>query len=345
MSNHDSQEMVQAFLNDRQRAFVMIALLADRNQVKDFIPFLPPHEQGAISEVFDRLLEKTTAEKKQVIIDELRRLSVETQMNFLPEIHPDWIVEALIPETPRTIATVLRHLPGQHIQYLLDHLPESMVRQLPAFSETFALNPELVSVLRGHFEARFVPMPSSRRVPTHLFFENLHLLSAEKLVALFHETGLREIALAFGTLNPKTIDLILKRLSRRDAALLKLRMEKKEVVSDDRLKKAQRHLLELDLAKGRDSAPRVIDPRAGDLNPESLFLESGFFVYSKALLPVHLEACRVIQQKMARVLGLLLKRTIDKNLPLNSEKTVLSYQKEITQIAQNLLNLNRNNSP
>ncbi|MBI4411752.1 MAG: hypothetical protein HY541_04645, partial [Deltaproteobacteria bacterium] len=121
------------------------------------------------------------------------------------------------------------------------------------------------------------------------------------------------------------IDLILKRLVPRDAALLKLRMEKKESVSDDRIKKAQAHLLGLDLEKGKTT------------DPASLFLESGFFVCSKALLPVHLEACRVIQQKMARPLGLLLRRYVDKNLPLNSEKTVLLYQKEIAQIGQAMI--------
>ncbi|MBI4412434.1 MAG: hypothetical protein HY541_08125 [Deltaproteobacteria bacterium] len=175
--------MTSPQLNDRQRAFVMIALLANRSQVKDFIPFLPPHEQGAISEVCDRLLQKTTEEKKQVIIDELRRLSAETQMNFLPEIHPDWILEALAKETPRTIAAVLRHLPGEHVQYLLDNLPESITRQLPPLDQTFSLNPELISVLRRHFEAQFVPMPSSRKVLSHFSFENLHLFSAEKLMS------------------------------------------------------------------------------------------------------------------------------------------------------------------
>lgn len=305
---------------------MLIALMADRARVKEYIPFLPPHEQESVSTVLDQLIERTGAEKNRAIVDELRRLMATAQLNFLPEIHPDWILEALLPETPRTIAAILRHLPGQHVQYLLDRLPQNVVKDLPSFSETFALNPELAAVLRRNFEASFAPMPSSTGGLKHFSFETLHFLSAEKLLSLFREVGLREVALAFGTLNPKTVEMILSRLSQRDAALLKLRLEKREVVSDDRLKKAQGHLLGLDLeGEGRGA------------NPEGLFMESGFFVYSKALLPAHLEAGLVIQQKMTRPLGLLLKRHVDKNLPLNSEKTVFPYQKEIVQIARNMV--------
>lgn len=313
--------MAQVRLNDRQRAFLMIAWLTDGSSAEASFSFLPETEKPLLSAALGRLASKTKTEKKQVIKDELKRLAVQSQLSFLSEVHPDWLLEALRKENPRMIATILRYLPGHHVSFLLDELPEEILKELPPISETFDLNLELVQILRKRFEQNFVSLPLTQAPVRRLAFDTLPLLPANDLLKLFLDVGFREISLAFTTLKTKTIEVILRRLPLREASLLRLKIEQRGSVPEDRLKKAQAHLLSLDLEKGA---------------PDTMILEAGFFVYSKALLPVHLQGVSMIQQKFSRRVGLLLKNYVDKNLPLNSDKTVVPYQDEVVEIAKKL---------
>lgn len=313
--------MLKETLNDRERAFLMVSLLADPSHAEELIKYLPPHQHQPLTRALGELKPKTKEARRQLIIDELKSLVMESRRSPLADIHTDWIVEALAKEAPRTIATILRHLPGDRVRSVLEALPDKLLGEMPPLMETFSLDSELVQILRRRFEQNFVFHLSEAEVFKEGSFNAVSLLSAIKLELLFRDLGFRELAMAFTTMNEKTIDLVLSRLPARDSALLKTQLGKKEPVGDERLKQAQSHLLSLDLEKGAI---------------ENMIMELGFFVYSKAVLPVHLEGARVIQQKFSIKLGKLLKRYIERNLPLNSENTVRRYQDEVLEVAGRL---------
>lgn len=307
--------MIQEHLNDRQRAFLMIAVLRDRSQAASLIPFLAPGEQALLGRAVENVLSKTKSEKQEIILDELRRLAVQSRRSFLSEVHPEWILKALEKESPRMLATILRYLPGEHVHAILEKLSSDRLQAMPSYSETFFLDPELVQILKRRFEQHFVSPLYAGVSPKRFTFETFHLLPSHKLQMIFREAGLQEVAMAFSTLNAKTVDLLFQRLSARDSTLIQMRMdEKKEGVASERLKKAQSHLVSLDLEKG---------------DPETLVMEAGFFIFSKAILPDNLNSTQFLIQKLAPKMGYLLQHYIDKNLAANSEKTVPRYRQEI----------------
>lgn len=302
-------------LTDRQRAFLLVSFLVEKEKALKLIAYLPPPEQGPLGAALEEL--QKIGFKEARIADELRRLSLTAKRSPLIDTHPDWLLEALKQETPRTIATILRHLPGQQVSHILAGLPESKLKGLPPFSETFSLDPELVSVLRRRFEQAFRVPSSDGSGPV---FGLLKSLPAIKLELLFRELGFAEAVMAFGTLNEKTVGLILRRLSPRDAAMLKSRLSKKIEVEEDRMKQAQTHILSVDLEK----------------TASNLILELGFFVASKAALPQNRGALLLVARKFSLREGNSLLKYVERNLPLNSEKTTKRYENEILQAMDSL---------
>ena len=308
--------MPSEHLTDKQRAFLLVSLIADPTETPALVSYFSPPESQTLSGAAKIFLERTKDAKREILVGELRRLASESRRSPLAEIHPDWLLEELKKESPRIIATVLRHLSGDTVRYILDRLPAQVLNQMPPLSQIFGIDQELVSVLKKKFEAQFSCPPPLHKSPAGgIPFESLHLLPAAKLRVLFAEVGFREMAMAFGSLNQKTVDVILKRLSSRHAEILKGKIaEGVGGAEGERLKQAQSHLLDLDLASA---------------SSEHLILEAGLYVFSKATLPEHLEGSRLIQQKCPVALGSLLKKYIERNLPLNSAITAAPYQAEI----------------
>ena len=280
----------------------MIALFVEKEEAGRLISHMPFEEQGPLAHALEEI--KKTENREKRMIDEIRRLALEARKSPLGFVHPDWILEALKKEAPRTVAAVLRHLPGQQVAHVLSGLPPATLERLPPLSETFALDPEIVQVLRRRFEQNFRFARSS---------PDLASLPFVKLEMLFRELGFREAAMAFTTLNEKTVGLILRRLSPRDAALLKERMGRKEEWEEERVKQAQTHVLSIDLEK----------------SAASLILELGFFVLSKAVCRRHMGGVEAIARKFPIHEGRLLLKYVERNLPLNSEKTATRYENEI----------------
>lgn len=297
----------------------MMSVLVDRAHSAELIPFLPLSEQPLTKAALERLMTKTQEEKKQILLDELKRLWVDSQRSVLGDVHPDWIVRALSREEPRMISTILRYLPSDKALEVLSSLPENKLKALPNVTETFSIDSELALILKKRFEENFArPLSSSRK---RLSFESLHLLSPLHLRMLFLEIGFREMAFALTTLHENTVAMILNRLKSREARMIKDRMKPKGEVPRERLKMAQGHLLSLDFKKQ---------------DPETLIMETGFFVYSKAVLPQHLPLTNLVCQKFSRKTGELLRHYVDKNLPLNTPQTVSRYGREIVEAAQSI---------
>lgn len=312
--------MQNQVLNDRQRAFVLTAFLVEKEKALDLVAYLSPDERTLLEEALEKLSQKESAQKNQMIEDELRRLMLESRRSFLTDIHPDWIISALKNESSQMIATVMRYLPADKVSYVLKHLPKQS--ELPSLSQTFSIDPELARLIRHRLERQFGSAASHLVNTKKLNFQTMYLLPPTKLKKVFLELGLREIALALSTLSEATVTTLLSYLPHEDSVQLKDRLTRVGQVAKDRLKQAQGHLVALDIKKQ---------------DPKTLILEAGFYVYSKAVLPNNRDLWRFIQQKFPFTISDLLQVYIDKNISLNSDQSVLRYQIEVEDVLNFLM--------
>lgn len=302
--------MLPSKLSPPNRAFLMVALLADRKNAADLIAYLPPNDRSALTAALEAVAGQDKESKKQIILSELKRLANQERLSPLAEIHADWIAESLKKETPRTVATVLRYLPGEKVSQVLERLPSDLLKSLPPLSHTFALDGELVQILKRRFEHSF----STQHLETSSFLNRLLQLTAAELLALFRDLGVRELAAAFRTLQPQTIQVLLVRLPGKDALDLKEAIKLNSDLPPERMKLAQNHLI-------------ALKPEKGDAS--QLILEAGFFIFSKSVLVEDLEGVRSMQQKFSLPLGRLLKRQVEQNLPFNAEAAAGRYRHEV----------------
>lgn len=306
-------------LNNRQRAFFLVALMSEPSALLELTPYLEPSEAQALERAYQEWQGSGSQAQRGAVLAEIKRLACEERQSSLREVHVDWIIEALRDESPRMVACILRYLPSEQVQVVLDNLPEDTLKDLPLMAQTFAVDPELIHVIKDRFESAFKRPPSTAVGAS--FIDFIALLTTTKLHLLFRELGVREVAMAFTTLNDQTIQLILRRLPQREAVLLRERLKKPIQVEEGRLKMAQNHVLSMDLqGSGR----------------QNMIYQLAFQIYSKALLPAQAEGADYIQQKFSHAVGGLLKRAMEKNLSLNSAKTVAPYRREIEALLEEL---------
>lgn len=308
-----------AQLGDRKKSFLLISALAGVD-CSTLLPFLPTADQAPLEKASLELASIKKDLKKEAVTSELKRLAGKASRSILPDIHPDWILEALIRESPRMIGLILRYLPGDQAHAVLEKLPENILKELPPLTETFSVSAELVSLLKRRFEKFFLVF-EPHNWPASGSFDSLALAPAVRLETLFRELGFREMAMAFTGLNIKIVELILKRLPPRDGALLKLKIERLSDTSEERSKKAQSHLLSLDLEKG---------------SPDLLVMEMGLFVLSRALTQERYNFVRLICQKFPMKVGKSLRHYAEKNLPHNSDQSAQAVQREIIEVFSTL---------
>lgn len=307
-------------LNQRQKAFLLVATLLDFPSTDRLLDYLSEEDRIPLKPAFDEWQAHPKSKKKQVIRDELKQLGHQQQRSLLTDLHPDWILETLHGEDPRMVATILRYLPDSHVHYILEHMTPARLQLLPPLFQTFALDSRIVRLLRQRFEQNFYSATLLDQVAGEPFMA-LSLLKAADLRFLMREVGYGEMAMAFAKLDQEAIQLILRRLNPRDAGELKNHLAIRKEADGTRLEKAQNHLLHIDFQGSSQ----------GDF-----LLQLGFLIYSKAVLPQHLEAVRLLQYKFSTTEARLMKKYLDKNLPYNSPATVAPYQKEIMARLKNL---------
>lgn len=312
------------------RALAVVLLLMEREDPAGLLKYCPPGLRTPLAESIREIGGLQGPIQQKLLRDEMRRLLLEARRTPLTDIHADWILKALEGESPQMIAAILRHMPGEQVRWVLDHLPPAVLGAMPQLTQTFSVDPRLVQILRRKFEERFPRWTPSAGRKKESSFDLLFVLPPESLEILFRKLGFRELALAFATLGEKWVQLIFRRLSPRDADLLKNHIENRQAVSEERLARAQSHVLALDM-KGSD--------------PEQLILETGFFVFSKALLASHLDRALVLVRKFPVAAGLRLEGYIRQNIEINNDKTVMRYQKEINAMIESILSSGKNPSP
>jgi len=254
--------------------------------------------------------------RKGFVKSELQFFHAQKEKSPLSQLHPDWVLEALLMENPRMVATILRYLPGEMARYVIDHFPEERLQALPSLSESFALEPSLAQVLKHLFEEQF-QIPQTRSLHEGISFEMIPHLSRIELEKFFRKVGVCEMAKALSTLHEKAVSIILNRLPPSDTKDIQAFMTQLGQFTPARLRQAQTHLLAIEVEKGP---------------PEYLLIETGFYVYSKAVLPIDEPGVLLIRRKFPKNLGFLLKRYVTKHLETNTEKMASRYREEIVNL-------------
>lgn len=297
-----------------QKSFLMVAILLEKQNAAQLWDYLPAQDQALINEAWQEIEALDQRKKKELVIRELKSLSSSGYSQVLSRVHPDWLVASLSSETPRMIATILRYLPAQQVRLILDRLPPEKVEQLPPLSETFSLNPELAQVLKKkfetHLEASLKPVTSGEDSYLNLNFQRLH----DFLI----EVGLRELALAFSSLDAKMVSLIQSRLDPENSQRLKLHLNRLAKTPVERLRRAQSNLLAVDFS--------------GD-DHQGFLVELGLFLLSKTIVTKDQE--KIIEQlktKLSFKEQDRLKAALEKNQPLNSPRSVKGYQEELADL-------------
>ncbi|MBI4126616.1 MAG: hypothetical protein HY465_03900, partial [Deltaproteobacteria bacterium] len=202
-------------MNNRQRVVALLATLHG-DDVATLAASSTPGDAQAISDVVAGFANLPPDACREQAAQTLKALQASEHFSGLSEIHPGWILRALLAEPPRLIGIILRYLPSHHVRFVIEHLPADVRERLPHMVEAFSVPPPLLDVIRQRFERRFVAMPAPH-VSEHVTFDEISSLKTEELEALVTDIGLEEFALALGRLSSRGLRMLLNRLSLKEA--------------------------------------------------------------------------------------------------------------------------------
>lgn len=281
----------------------MMAVLEDGDRAADLLAFVSlDDDKRALKDVIEACLKIDPSEREFKLRQQARSQLSSEQWSGLAEIHPAWILEELKIESPRIIGIILRYLPSRHVRYLLEHLPPTIRFAIPNVVEAFSVPQPVLDVIRRRFESRFQRLHLSRSVE-HLGFDQLYYLKGDELEVFFKDLGLQELAMALSGISGKSLNVLLNRLSLRDAKRLQQRMRSLEGVSDV-LKRQARYT--------------VLEVEGEHLGPEHLLMEIGLAAFARAVAPMHHDLFRMLEIKLDPRISYVLKRYIDERLEKNT---------------------------
>jgi hypothetical protein len=274
----------------------MVAALAVRRDGEAafaLLDYLSSRDRSSCEELITRF--EAEPDRDLVLERLIRQLIASERFSSLAEVHPAWILEHLKGEPPRVVGLILRSLPSTHVRFLLKELPPMLRERIPNMVESFAVDPNVLGVIRRRFEKHFLPMRVSRQVE-HPGFEHLHFLKGDELSELIRELGILELAIALSGMSSKALHMIYNRLELKDAKRLKRRIDGLSGVSTELYRQARMNLLEIEgKHEGSDRMLTAVGLVAlacaggGDGN----------------------EALKLVMQKLAPADGYLLKRFMD----------------------------------
>lgn len=307
----------------RQKAFLLTAMKCNSpERVEVLLKELPQNVQATLMPTFEKIRKYDSQSLRSVILSELKKMSRPKSRSYLSEVHNDWIVDLLSAESPEMVSTILRYLPAERVQAVLDSLPQELLIRMPKMSETYRIPQSLVDLLRSKFENLFVHR-RTQVVDEDFQFEHLCLLPARRLHQLFFELGYREIAIALKSLPEATRTIVISRLAIQDQKKVREYLGSDAMkASEQRIKKAQAHLVSQDI----------------DAKEPALFIKDlGFLIYSKAILSSDFDDLAVIRHKISKVESKELSVQLDKYLPENTEASVVEYRDDILTLVKRML--------
>lgn len=279
--------------NIRRRIVSALAVRRDGEAAGELLDYMSDRDRGPCGE----LIERFSAERdRELVLEQLiRQLVASERFSSLAEVHPAWILEYLKGEPPRVVGLILRSLPSNHVRFLLEHLPPMLRERMPNMVESFAVDPQVLEVIRKRFEKNFLPMRVSRQV-RHPGFEHLYFLKTSELTELIREMGLFELAIALSGMSRKALHMIYNRLDLKDAKRLKMRIDGMSGISTELYRQARFNLLEIE---GRhEGSVRMLKA-------------VGLAAMASAAGHEHGEMIKLLMQKLEPQDGYLLKRFID----------------------------------
>jgi hypothetical protein len=288
--------------NNRQRMVATLAVIEEGERAADLLAFVSDGEKGSLKSVIDACLKIDPSEREFKLRQQARSQLSSEQWSGLAEIHPAWLLEELKIESPRIIGIILRYLPSRHVRFLLEHLPPTIRFAIPNVVEAFSVPQPVLDVIRRRFESRFQPLHLSRSIE-QFGFDELYYLKGDELEVFFKDLGLQELAMALDGISGKSLNVLLNRLSLRDAKRLQQRMRSLEDVTGV-LKRQARYT--------------VLEVEGEHLGPEHLLLEIGLAAFARAVSPAHNDLFRMLEIKLDPRISYVLKRYIDERLEKNT---------------------------
>lgn len=269
--------------------------------------FGPETEKDIFEDVVEELLNVSDLDRTSEIEERIKGLVSSEEFYGLAEIHPAWLVDILSKETPRVIGIIMRYLPSNHVRYILSHLPRRITSAMPQIVDAFSVPTPILTVIRGIFERHFIPMHTSKNIK-EFSFQNLYYLKAEELETLIKDLGIQELAMAIEGVEPRTLNVLLNRLTMKEATALKSRITALKSVDAALTKEAKYTILEMSLE---------------EMDAPVLITEIGLNALAKAFSEDDLEILPLLRQKLSPRLGYILKRYIDLHRANPSSTSVL----------------------
>lgn len=300
----------------RERAVACLMLRDAQPALLDYAP------QGEVEGLRARLADFAAipeAERAEAVAEHLAGIRTAEEVVMLCEVHPSWLVDILVRESPRVIGIVLRFLPSRHARYVMQHLPAPLRAQLPHVVDAFGVSDPVLRIVRHYFESHFIPVRPAQHCE-QLDFATLQVLSLDDVDRVIHDVGIDEMALAFRAVARSALRVVLNRLPFADAKALTERIASLQQVDPLLEREARFAILELSFEQtGADMVLREI----------------GIQALAKAIQPAQLPMVGILKQKLAPRLAYLLQRDIDTFVPAQHPQLVpLRQQRILTRIAR-----------
>lgn len=279
----------------RQQMFAHLAVFYSGRDALNLLDFGPELEKDDLQEIVEDLLSIPEEERLEEIQERIMGIMGSDEFSGISEIHPAWLVEILSKESPRIIGVILRYLPSIHVRYILNHLPRRLTTALPNVVDAFAVPTPLLRLIKRTFERHFIPMHVSRNI-SEFTFQNLYYLKAEELEILIRDLGIQELAMAIDGAPPRTLNVLLNRLSIKEATALRDRINSLKGVDAGLKKDARYSILEMSLE---------------EMDAPTLLLEFGLIALAKSFKSDDMAILPLLRQKLSPRLGYLLKRYVE----------------------------------
>ncbi len=280
------------------RSLVYVACLGDEENAFELYRFVPSALEKPLVEATRELLAVPKRERSRVILKELKQLMQAQSIRPLGDVHPGWFFEVLKEESPQTIGLVLRYLPGDKVNYILEHLSPEKRKKLPKMNEAQKVPEELLQILRRRLELQFPILPPPGR-SEEINLRHLYFIKTDQLLHFFRELGMDQLAKAFKGVHKTALKALFNRLPLRDAKSFQARVKTLDKLSNREFREAQMLLLDLPVET---------------IDPDQLFFEVGIAFFSKAMTREDLDFVRALEYKFTPKMGYLLKRYVDQSL-------------------------------
>lgn len=304
-------------LAPRQHALLLVTLLYERDPVALFT--VCPRQSALLTEQATAWLKEPPELRKTRILRRLKKLEQLPTAETLDSVHVDWLHEALAKESPRAVAWIVRLLPPAVVSRLSSTYRKAVVDPMPPLPD-----PAIARVLLERFLAGVIDLYASDEVSP---LAPLAAFPAETWDRLFQTVAYEELSIAFHGLKKSAYIAILHRLPLADAKAIGQRisaLEERKVTFDKRAQQTARmHLVSLDIDK---------------IKAEELPVMLGMYLFSKAVWGDRDASFAArVAHRFPQKRGRLLLRFVKRHRSLNTQRSVVVYQRRFLKAVEGLL--------